>query len=86
MKTGVIVYVAGGERLDDAFDLEEQIKQLKINADKIAIVSGKWGYFDVMDAWWMLISKGMKSIVCMLAEVNHDLRIRLTGKQLRLSG
>lgn len=86
MKTGVIVYVLGKEMPDKDFDIEQAVKDLKINADRIEVVSSVTGHFDVMDAWWALTAKGMKKVVCMIAEtVNHS-RIRLTGRELRLCG
>jgi len=87
MKTGVIVYVAGGESIIyEDFDMIGAVRSLSIKADRVEVVSPTAGHFDVMDAWWMLITKGMKLIVCMLAEVNNNSEVRLTGRELRLCG
>ncbi len=86
MKTGAIVYIAGGERMGDDFDLEEAIERLNLGADRVEVVSPKAGYFDVMDAWWMLTAKGMRMIVCMIAEVVDRSQLKLTGRELRLCG
>ena len=86
MKTGAIVYIAGGEDLGTEFDLEQAVKRLDLIADRVEVVSKNMGHFDVMDAWWMLIVKGMQSVVCLVAEVIGNSGLRLTGRELRLCG
>ncbi len=86
MKTGVIVYVVGGEGLYDNLDMEVVVKRLDLKADKVEIVSANSNHFDVMDAWWLLMAKGMKRVVCMLAEVANSSELKLTGRELRLCG
>jgi len=86
MKTGVIVYLVGKKSLDDEIDFEEVEKRLKINADRVEVVSSIGGNYDVMDAWWLLTAKGMKRIICMIAEVINRSEFRLTGQELRLCG
>ncbi len=86
MKTGVIVYVVGGEGLYDNLDMEVVVKRLDLKADKVEIVSANSNHFDVMDAWWLLMAKGMKRVVCMLAEVVNSSELKLTGRELRLCG
>jgi len=86
MKTGAIVYVLGKENQNENFDLEEAVRSLNIKADRVEIVSSTSGHFDVMDAWWLLTTKGMKKIVCILAKVVNHSKIELTGRELRLCG
>jgi hypothetical protein len=86
MKTGVIVYLVGKQSLDDEIDFEEVEKRLKINADRVEVVSSMGGNYDVMDAWWLLTANGMKRIICMIAEVINRSEFRLTGQELRLCG
>ncbi|MDY6790572.1 MAG: hypothetical protein SWH54_04805 [Thermodesulfobacteriota bacterium] len=83
MKTGAIVYVIGKEN-DKDFNVKEEVKNLKIEADKVEIVSSRSGHFDIMDAWWSLTAKGMKRIVCMIAEIVNGSDIRLTGREIQL--
>ncbi len=83
MKTGAIIYVIGKEN-DKDFDVKEAVKNLKIEADKVEIVSSRSGHFDIMDAWWSLTAKGMKRIVCMIAEIVNDSDIKLTGREIQL--
>lgn len=86
MKTGVIVYVVGKESMDDKIDFEEACKRLNIKADRVEVVTSIGGNFDVMDAWWLLTVKGMRMIICMIAEVVSRSQLRLTGQELRLCG
>ena len=67
-------------------NMEDVVKSLDIEADRVETVFGRSLHFDVMDAWWRLTAKGMKKIVCMLAEVTNDSKFRLTGRELRLCG
>ena len=86
MKTGVIVYLVGKESLNDEIDFEEAQKRLEVKADRVEVVSSIEGNYDVFDAWWLLTAKGMKRIVCMIAEVINGSEFRLTGQELRLYG
>ena len=86
MKTGVIVYIVGGEGSYDDFDMKEAIRRLNINADRVEVVFSRSSHFDIMHAWWMLTEKGMKLIVCMVAEVVNRSQLTLTGQELRLCG
>ena len=83
MNTGVIIYVVGR---DDDLDMEEAVKKLNIRANRVEVISSESGHFDIMDAWWSLTVKGMKRIVCMLAEVTDHSELKLTGSELRLCG
>ena len=84
MKPGAIVYVIGKENVDNDFVMTEAVKNLKIKADKVEIVSSRQGHFDIMDAWWSLTAKGINHIVCMIAEIINDSDIRLTGREIQL--
>jgi len=84
MKTGAIVYVVGKENLSKDFDMEVALKNLEINADRVELVSPGSGHFDIMDAWWSLTAKGMKHIVCMIAEIVNGSDLRLTGREIQL--
>ena len=84
MKTGAIVYVVGKENLSKDFDMEAALKNLEINADRVELVSPGSGHFDIMDAWWSLTAKGMKRIVCMIAEIANGSDLRLTGREIQL--
>ena len=84
MKTGAIVYVVGKENLTKNFDMAVALKNLEIDADRVELVSPGSGHFDIMDAWWSLTTKGMKRIVCMIAEIVNGSDLRLTGREIQL--
>jgi hypothetical protein len=50
MKTGVIVYIVGGEGPYDDFDMKEAVRRLNINANRVEVVFSRSSNFDVMDA------------------------------------
>jgi len=86
MKTGLIVYVVGTEPADwDAVSESKTIKQY-INADRIEIITVKSGHFDVLDAWWSLLTRGMKRVVCMIGEFTPNGSLALKERQLCLCG
>lgn len=84
MKTGAIVYVVGKENLPEKFDMAVALKNLEIDADRVELVSPGSGHFDIMDAWWSLTAKGMKRIICMIAEIVNGSDLRLTGREIQL--
>jgi hypothetical protein len=56
MKTGTIIYIAGSEKIEEDFDVEQAIKKLNLTSDKVEVVSSKIGHFNIMDAWWLLMA------------------------------
>jgi len=86
MKTGVIIYVTGNGEDDNRIDFEQAVQRLHIEADRVEIVTSQYTDFDIMYAWWRLAAKGMKKIVCRLAEVRNHSTLKLTGRELVLCG
>lgn len=86
MKTGAIIYIPSSERFKNDFNIVQALKKLNIKADMVEVVSDMFGHVDVMDAWWLLLTKGMSNITCLTAQVEDGLELRLTGRQLRLCG
>jgi hypothetical protein len=84
MKTGAIIYVVGKENLSKDFDMAVAVKNLEIDAERVELVSCGSGHFDIMDAWWLLTTKGMKRIICLIAEVVNGSDLRLTGREIQL--
>ncbi len=84
MKTGAIVYVVGKENLPKNFDITVAVKKLEIDAERVELVSSGSGHYDIMDAWWWLTTKGMKRIICLIAEVVNGSDLRLTGREIQL--
>jgi len=87
MKIGAIIYVSGDKPMEGLkHKFKELVLESGIKADRLEIISRTSGCFDIHDAWWHLIAKGMHLVLFMMAEVDEDGKLRLTGRQLRLCG
>jgi hypothetical protein len=86
MKTGLIVYVVGTEPVD--WDAESQLRAIKQSsrADLVEIITVKSGHFDVLDAWWSLLTRGMKRIICTIGEFTPNGNLTLKERKLHLCG
>jgi hypothetical protein len=86
MKTGLIVYVVGAEPVD--WDADSQLRAIKQSsqADLVEIITVKSGHFDVLDAWWSLLSRGMNRIVCIIGEFTPNGDLTLKKRKLCLCG
>ena len=87
MKTGVIIYVTG-ER-DCVRIPEDKVNLLNsqgLRADRWEIITRDTGHADIHYAWWRLIACGMQQVLCMMAEVDNNGEMQLTGRQMRLCG
>ena len=85
MKTGAIIYITGGDDQDN-FDVYDAARKLELKADRVEVVLSRSSHFDIMDAWWLLTTKGMNRIVCLLATIKDQSELVLTGRELRLCG
>ena len=86
MKSGVIIYVAGNAPQGWSEGDETHIRSTESQADLIEIITTKTGHFDVLDAWWNLLSKGMSLVTCKMAVFRESGEIQFTGSELRLCG
>jgi hypothetical protein len=86
MKTGLIVYVVGTEPVD--WDADSELRAIKQSsrADLVEIITVKSGHFDVLDAWWSLLTRGMKRIVCIIGEFTPNGNLTLKERKLCLCG
>ncbi len=62
------------------------MKKFGVKADRWEIITHDTGHADIHDAWWHLLAQGMQQVFCMLAEVDGNGDIQLTGRQMRLCG
>lgn len=84
MKTGIIIYVTGESKLIEDLPMENlQAKKHDLEADKLSLATDME---EVIQNWLELTLKGMERIVCKIAEVEDQARLRLTGQELRLCG
>ena len=86
MTSGLIIYVVGKEPPDWDADADTMIIKQDTQADWVEIITSETGHFDVLDAWWSLLIKGMKKITCIIGEFSPAGRITLTTRELRLCG
>jgi len=86
MKTGAIFYVTGDHRLKEGVEAMEIARKLGIHADRAALVSNTEGYEDIIDAWWALLTKGMKLVVCYIVSTMDGKGFNLNSQPLRLCG
>jgi hypothetical protein len=86
MRSGLIVYVVGKEPPN--WDITFESVTIKKNAqvDLVEIITANTGHFDVLDAWWSLLTKGMKKITCRIGEFSPAGNLTLTGRELHLCG
>ena len=86
MKTGLIVYVVGTEPAK--WDPDFELKNIKQNSqvDLVEIITVGSGHFDVLDAWWSLLTRGMKRIVCIIGEFTPSGNLILKDRKLCLCG
>lgn len=84
MRTGVILYIAAGHRLDDEVEAADLVKGLGIEADRVEVVSSKVGYDSIVEAWWRLAIKGMHRIVCKAAEAVDSRKLKLMDREVTL--
>jgi hypothetical protein len=86
MKSGLIIYVVGKEppNWDAAFECVNVKKNASV--DLVEIITANTGHFDVLDAWWSLLTKGMKRITCMIGAFSPTGELTLSSRELHLCG
>ena len=86
MKTGLIVYVVGAEPAE--WDPASEMKSIRqiCQADRVEVITAQRGHFDVLDAWWALLTKGMTRVICMIGEFAPNGRLTLQERKLCLCG
>ncbi len=85
MKTGAILYFAGSPLKGDV-EARKIAADLGIDADRVEIVSSSVGYENIIDAWWMLLARGMKRVVCFMVTTMDEQNFKLVSQPLRLCG
>ncbi len=76
MKSGVIVYLAGGTELPEGVDLVGLCRGLGLPADRVELVGAAQGFYDVQEAWHFLLTQGYGRIQLLVAQPeNHQLRL-----------
>ena len=86
MKTGAILYITGASPPGEGVEAGKLARDLGIHADRALLVSQTIGYENVIDAWWTLLTKGMKQVVCCVVSTQDGKTFLLNGEPLRLCG
>lgn len=87
MKTGAIIYVTGeGDCTRFTEERTTFLNTYGVKADRLEIITRNTGHADIHDAWWRLMAQGMQQVFCMMAKVDNNGEIQLTGRQMRLCG
>lgn len=86
MKTGVIVYVAG--KVPDHWDEDPApvLAESESTTDACEFVTSGSGGYDIHYAWWRLLTRGMRRIVCRTATFDRTDKLVFTGREMRLCG
>jgi hypothetical protein len=85
MRSGLIVYLAGGTELPEGFDLARHCQEMGFPADRVELVGLRQGFFGVEDAWHYLVTKGCGHIKLLVAQGNDNCLLPLKPP-VRLSG
>ena len=85
MKTGLIVYLAGGAELPEGFDLASHCRELGFIADRVELVGSRQGFYEVNDAWHHLFTQGCGDIKLLVAQAEQN-RLQPVHPPVRLSG
>jgi len=86
MKTGIIVYVAGNVPDQWEEDLRPAIAGADACADAYEFVTSAARGYDIHYAWWKLLTKGSRKVVCRTATFDTPDKLTFTGRELRLCG
>ena len=86
MKRGIILYITGNEPDDFTENSQKIIDRMELGADSVEMISACSGHFDIHEATWSLMSRGMQKIECMIAGFTNSGNLKLTGHILRLCG
>jgi hypothetical protein len=85
MKSGLIVYLAGGAELPEDFDLLSHCRGMGFTADRVELVGSGQGFFEVNDAWHHLYTKGYGDIKLLVAQAERQ-SLQPVHPPVRLSG
>jgi hypothetical protein len=86
MKTGLIIYATGDPPRNWTETDSDVTGKIGWKPEMVKIITRTSGHFDIHDAWFELVSKGMAHIVCKMASFNDLGEMVLTGREFRLCG
>jgi hypothetical protein len=86
MKKGLIVYLTDSNTLPMTFDAEESLTALALSCDHSLLAASAEGFYDIPEAWHLMLTRGMQYISCIKGRFNEAGDIELYGEPLRLYG
>ena len=86
MKKGLIVYLTDSDSLPMTFDADEALAALSLSSDHSVLAASAEGFYDIPEAWHLMLTRGMQYISCIKGRFNESGDIELYGEALRLYG
>ena len=86
MKKGLIVYLVDSDNLPEAFDGDNALSHLSLSCDHSVLAASTEGFYDIPEAWHLMLTRGMQYISCVKGRLNESGDIELYGEPLRLYG
>ena len=86
MKKGLIVYLTDSDTLPMAFDADDALAALSLSSDHSVLAAAAEGFYDIPEAWHLMLTRGIQHISCVKGRLNKTGDIELYGEPLRLYG
>jgi len=86
MKKGLIVYLIDSDSLPELFDSDEALSHLSLKSEHSVLAASAEGFYDIPQAWHLMLTRGIQQISCVKARVGQGGQIELYGEPLRLYG
>ena len=86
MKKGLIVYLTDSNTLPTTFDPDEALARLYSSCEHSVLAASADGFYDIPEAWHLMLTRGMQYISCIKGRFNESGDIELYGEPLRLCG
>ena len=86
MKKGLIVYLTDSDSLPEVFDGDDALAHLSLPCDYSVLAASAEGFYDIPEAWHLMLTKGMQYISCVKGRFSGTGHIELYGEPLRLYG
>lgn len=86
MKKGLIVYLTNSDTLPMTFDADEALAALSLSCDQSVLAASAEGFYDIPEAWHLMLTRGMQYISCIKGRFKESGHIEIYGEPLRLYG
>jgi hypothetical protein len=86
MKKGLIVYLVESDSLPEPFDPDAALSHLSLKSDHSVLAAATEGFYDIPEAWHLMLTRGVQYISCVKGRFNEAGEIELFGEPLRLYG